>query len=59
VVRVLEAPGADVRAGQGLVVIEAMKMENEIRAPRAGRLREVAVREGQAVEAGALLAVVG
>ena len=59
VVRVLCAAGADVVAGQGLVVIEAMKMENEIRAPRAGRVREVAVREGQAVEAGALLAVVG
>jgi biotin carboxyl carrier protein len=59
VVRVLEAPGVDVVAGQGLFVIEAMKMENELRAPRAGRLREVAVREGQAVEAGALLAVVG
>jgi biotin carboxyl carrier protein len=59
VVRVLEAPGADVVAGQGLVVIEAMKMENELRSPRAGRVREVAVREGQAVEAGALLAVVG
>jgi biotin carboxyl carrier protein len=59
VVRVLETAGADVRAGQGLVVIEAMKMENEIRAPRAGRLQEVTVREGQAVEAGTLLAVVG
>jgi biotin carboxyl carrier protein len=59
VVRVLEAPGADVAAGQGLVVIEAMKMENELKSPRAGRVREVAVREGQAVEAGALLAVVG
>ncbi len=59
VVRVLEAPGADVVAGQGLVVIEAMKMENELEAPRAGRVQEVAVREGQAVEAGALLAVVG
>jgi len=59
VVRVLEAPGADVAAGQGLVVIEAMKMENELRSPRAGRVQEVAVREGQAVEAGALLAVVG
>ncbi|HSD66470.1 MAG TPA: biotin/lipoyl-containing protein [Vicinamibacteria bacterium] len=58
VVRVLEAPGADVAAGQGLVVIEAMKMENELRSPRAGRLQEVTVREGQAVEAGALLAVV-
>jgi biotin carboxyl carrier protein len=59
VVRVLEAPGAEVAAGQGLFVIEAMKMENELKAPRAGRLQEVAVREGQAVEAGALLAVVG
>lgn len=59
VVRVLEGPGRDVAAGQGLVVIEAMKMENELKSPRAGRVREVAVREGQAVEAGALLAVVG
>ena len=59
VVRVLEALGADVVAGQGLFVIEAMKMENELKAPRAGRIQEVAVREGQAVEAGALLAVVG
>jgi biotin carboxyl carrier protein len=59
VVRVLAEPGVDVVAGQGLFVIEAMKMENELKAPRAGRLREVAVREGQAVEAGALLAVVG
>jgi biotin carboxyl carrier protein len=40
-------------------VIEAMKMENELRAPRGGRLQELRVREGQAVEAGALLAVVG
>jgi biotin carboxyl carrier protein len=59
VVRLLSAPGADVAAGQGLVVIEAMKMENELRAPRAGRVQELPVREGQAVEAGALLAVVG
>jgi len=59
VVRVLEATGAEVAAGQGLVVIEAMKMENELVSPRAGRVLEVAVREGQAVEAGALLALVG
>jgi biotin carboxyl carrier protein len=58
VVRVLSAVGADVAAGQGLVVIEAMKMENELRAPRAGRVSELRVSEGQAVEAGALLAVV-
>jgi biotin carboxyl carrier protein len=59
VVRVLEGPGAQVVAGQGLVVIEAMKMENELVSPRDGRVLEVAVLEGQAVEAGALLALVG
>jgi len=58
IVRVLAALGAEVAAGQGLVVIEAMKMENELRAPRAGRVAELRVSEGQAVEAGALLAVV-
>jgi biotin carboxyl carrier protein len=40
------------------VVVEAMKMENELIAPRAGRVVDVPVREGQAVEAGALLVVV-
>jgi biotin carboxyl carrier protein len=56
-VRVLVAAGEEVQVGQGLVVVEAMKMENELRAPRAGRVREVSGREGQAVEAGALLVV--
>ncbi len=58
VVRVLVAPGAAVEAGQALLVVEAMKMENELRSPRAGRVEQVAVREGQAVEAGALLVLV-
>jgi biotin carboxyl carrier protein len=58
VVRVLSEAGRDVEAGQGLVVIEAMKMENELRTPRAGRVAEIAVREGQTVETGALLVVV-
>ncbi len=57
IVRVLVAAGADVEAGQGLIVMEAMKMENELRAPRAGRVREIPVHEGQAVETGALLAL--
>ena len=57
-VRVLVTPGQDVAAGEGLVVVEAMKMENELRAPKAGRVRDVPVREGQTVEAGALLVVV-
>jgi biotin carboxyl carrier protein len=59
ILRLLAAAGAEVAAGQGLLVIEAMKMENELRAPQSGRLRELLVREGEAVEAGALLAVVG
>jgi biotin carboxyl carrier protein len=54
-VRVLVSAGEEVGAGQGLVVMEAMKMENEIRSPRAGRVKEAPVREGQAVETGALL----
>lgn len=56
IVRVLVAAGDEVSAGQGLVVMEAMKMENELTAPRAGRVKEVGAREGQAVETGTLLA---
>jgi biotin carboxyl carrier protein len=58
VVRVLVAPGDEVVPRQGLVVVEAMKMENELRASGPGRVREVFVREGQSVEAGAPLVVV-
>ncbi|HYB95952.1 MAG TPA: acetyl-CoA carboxylase biotin carboxyl carrier protein subunit [Vicinamibacterales bacterium] len=58
VVRVLVAAGDQVTARQGLVVVEAMKMENELRAARDGRVREVAVREGQSVDAGTVLLVV-
>jgi biotin carboxyl carrier protein len=47
--------GQSVAAGQGIVVIEAMKMENEITAPAAGRVRAIAVAPGEAVERGALL----
>ena len=52
IVRVLVAAGDDVAAGQGLVVVEAMKMENEIRAARAGRVKEVGVVPGVSVESG-------
>ena len=57
VVRVLVKPGDEVQAGQGLVVVEAMKMENEISAPRAGRVKSVDVNPGQNVETGARLVV--
>jgi biotin carboxyl carrier protein len=58
VVRILAAPGDQVEAGQGLIVIEAMKMENELTAAKAGRVKEVPVSPGQSVEAGRLLMTV-
>lgn len=58
VVKVLVKAGDEVQPQQGLVVVEAMKMENELRAARAGRVREVFVREGQSVEASTPLVVV-
>ena len=57
VVRVLVSPQDTVQAGQGLVVVEAMKMENEIGAPRAGRVKSVDVTPGQNVETGTRLVV--
>jgi biotin carboxyl carrier protein len=58
VVRLLVAPGEDVGARQGVVVVEAMKMENELRSPKAGRVREIAVAAGDSVEAGRLLVII-
>lgn len=58
VVRVLVAVGEAVKARQPIVVIEAMKMENELRASADGTIAEIHAREGQSVDAGSLLAVV-
>jgi biotin carboxyl carrier protein len=58
VVRVLVAEGDEVGAGQGLVVVEAMKMENEVASPKEGTVSSVKVEPGQAVETGAVLVVV-
>jgi len=55
IVRVAAQVGDDVQPGQGLVVMEAMKMENELRATAAGRVRAVLVQPGQAVEKGTIL----
>ncbi|HEX5580775.1 MAG TPA: acetyl-CoA carboxylase biotin carboxyl carrier protein subunit [Gemmatimonadaceae bacterium] len=55
VVRVAVAVGDEVQAGQGLVVMEAMKMENELRSAAAGRVSRVLVEPGTAVEKGAVL----
>jgi biotin carboxyl carrier protein len=59
VVRVLAAPGDAVSPRQSVIVVEAMKMENELRAPRAGIVGEVLVREGALVDAGTLLLTIG
>jgi biotin carboxyl carrier protein len=59
IVRVLVAVGDEVAAGQGILVIEAMKMQNELKAPRAGRVTAVQVKENDSVNAGALLATIG
>ncbi len=58
VLRVLARVGDEVTHRQPLVVVEAMKMENELSSPKTGRVKEVAVSEGQSVEAGRLLAIV-
>ena len=58
VVRVLVAAGDEVSARQGVVVVEAMKMENELRSPKAGRIKEITVTPGTSVEAGRVLLVV-
>lgn len=58
VVRVLVAAGDTVAARQGVVVVEAMKMENELRTPKAGVVKDVAVAPGTLVEAGRVLMVI-
>lgn len=58
IVKVLVAEGDAVKQGQGLVVVEAMKMENELRSPKDGKVVELLAAEGQAVEANAKLCVV-
>ncbi|PSH04823.1 MAG: acetyl-CoA carboxylase biotin carboxyl carrier protein subunit [Acidobacteria bacterium] len=58
IVRVIAAEGDDVEIGQGLVVVEAMKMQNEIKSTKKGKVTNLAVQEGVAVNAGDLLAVV-
>jgi biotin carboxyl carrier protein len=58
VVRVLVAASDEVDAAQPVVVVEAMKMENELRAPRAGHVKEIVVAPGTSVEAGRVLAVI-
>ena len=58
VIRVLVQQGAEVEAGRGVVVVEAMKMQNEIRSPKKGIVRKILAAEGATVNAGEALAIV-
>jgi biotin carboxyl carrier protein len=58
VVRILVASGDEVAARQAVIVVEAMKMENELRSPKAGRVKHVAVTPGTSVDGGRLLMVI-
>jgi biotin carboxyl carrier protein len=58
VVRVLVGPGDEVAVRQPVIVVEAMKMENELRSPKAGRVKDVNVAPGTSVEAGRILVVI-
>jgi biotin carboxyl carrier protein len=58
IVRLLVAVGDEVVAGQGIVVVEAMKMQNELKAPRDGRVTSIEVRENDSVNAGTVLATI-
>jgi biotin carboxyl carrier protein len=58
VVRVLVAAGAQVEAGDGIVVVEAMKMQNELKSPKAGLIVSINCEAGATVNAGDVLAVI-
>ncbi len=58
IVRVLTREGCEVAAGAGVVVVEAMKMQNEIKSPKKGTVQKILVNEGTAVNAGDVLAIV-
>ena len=58
IVRILVKAGDEVVAGQGIIVVEAMKMQNELKAPRDGRVTGIEVKENDSVNAGAVLALI-
>jgi len=58
VVRLLAREGDEVEPGAGIAVVEAMKMQNEIKSPKKGIVQKILVREGAAVNAGDVLAIV-
>ena len=58
VIRILVTQGSAVEAGAGVLVVEAMKMQNEVKSPKKGTIQKILVSEGTAVNAGDVLAIV-
>ncbi len=58
IVRLLVKPGEQVEAGAGVIVVEAMKMQNEMKAPKSGTVVSIEADEGATVNAGQVLAVI-
>jgi len=58
IVRVMVAVGDEVKAGQGIIVMEAMKMQNELKSPKDGRVQKILTTEGSTVNPGDALAVI-
>ena len=58
VVRILVEKGASIEKGEGVLVVEAMKMQNELKSPKSGTVKDIRVEEGATVAAGDVLAVI-
>lgn len=58
VVRILTTIGAEVQKGDGVIIVEAMKMQNEMKSPKDGTVKEIRVKEGSTVNAGEILVVI-
>ena len=57
-VRILVEVGAEIKQGEGVLVVEAMKMQNEMKAPKDGIVKEIRFAEGATVNAGDILAII-
>jgi biotin carboxyl carrier protein len=58
VVRILTEVGAEIKRGEGVIIVEAMKMQNEMKSPKDGTVKEIRYPEGATVNAGDVLAVI-
>jgi biotin carboxyl carrier protein len=58
VIRIIAQAGEEVEGGAGIIVIEAMKMQNELKSPKSGKVAKIAVKEGDTVNPGDTLAIV-